>query len=487
MDKQRSKHNRSLTAVLLIMLMVFSAGCSHQPAKPTESTLDTTQNTKPATGVTTVPATEDTSETTDASLNSLRQAMTGTSQLFAVAYLGYPELIDLDVQPDPFSLMRENAPSLCEDLPFLLEIPRERILGNTGELYCIVPRDEDASVAVNKGVQNDSTGEFQYEDVVYRSESGAPILLFCNSGWEPDTEVVITDSQGNVTQWYPQLDDNQCVMPLRNDDWENLFFDFTPYREFLQTKHSKLKAEDWSAPTAESLAGSRWVWYGYLKDGREVSYQLFFEEDLLSVIWNDGIDEADHEYLYTDWELTQEDGFGVLTINFGEFAGIRRYNLLYHEFYDELYVAMDTLQEDLPIGEEPLRRFLSKPYAPEPVEMVGVWELAWTEIEGDRNEAKPGECTIEILSSASAGLMMSYTSRDFPNKNFEYELLIMDEREMYFGCGNHAWVADLDYVGPWDTTYTVTLSAEDILIKQNYFLVDGAPTVSYEYFCRVVE
>jgi hypothetical protein len=252
-------------------------------------------------------------------------------------------------------------------------------------------------------------------------------------------------------------------------------------------KHSKLKAEDWSAPTAESLAGSRWVWYGYLKDGREVSYQLFFDEDTLSVIWNDGIDEADHEYLYTDWELTQEDGFGVLTINFGEFAGIRRYNLLHHEFYDELYVAMDTLQEDLPIGEEPLRRFLSKPYAPEPVEMVGVWELAWTEIEGDRNEAKPGECTIEILSSASAGLMMSYTSRDFPDKNFEYELLIMDEREMYFGCGNHAWVADLDYVGPWDTTYTVTLSAEDILIKQNYFLVDGAPTVSYEYFCRVEE
>ena len=58
---------------------------------------------------------------------------------------------------------------------------------------------------------------------------------------------------------------------------------------------------------------------------------------------------------------------------------------------------------------------------------------------------------------------------------------------MYYDCGNEERVADVDYVGPWDTTYTVTLSAEDILIKQNYFLVDGAPTVSYEYFCRVVE
>ena len=48
------------------------------------------------------------------------------------------------------------------------------------------------------------------------------------------------------------------------------------------------------------------------------------------------------------------------------------------------------------------------------------------------------------------------------------------------------WVADVDYVGPWDTTYTVTLTTDDILIKQNYFLLDGAPSVSYEYFRRVM-
>lgn len=42
MDKQQNKHSRSLIVVLLIMLMVFYAGCSHQPVKPTESIPDTT-------------------------------------------------------------------------------------------------------------------------------------------------------------------------------------------------------------------------------------------------------------------------------------------------------------------------------------------------------------------------------------------------------------------------------------------------------------
>ena len=73
------------------------------------------------------------------------------------------------------------------------------------------------------------------------------------------------------------------------------------------------------------------------------------------------------------------------------------------------------------------------------------------------------------------------------HNNFENELLTFDERELHYGCGNDAWVADLAYVGPWDTTYAFTLTVEDILIKQNYYLLDGAPSVSYEYFCRAAE
>lgn len=168
--------------------------------------------------------------------------MVETPQLFAAAYLGYLENIDQEAQADPYALMQENACWLCEDLPFLLQIPQERVVGETGELYCIVPRDENATIAVNKGIWDAESGACEYTDVIYRSESGDPILLFCNGGgWEPDTQVVITDSEGTQVVWYPQLDDNQCAMPLRNDDWEDLFFDFSPYREIIMAKHRQLE------------------------------------------------------------------------------------------------------------------------------------------------------------------------------------------------------------------------------------------------------
>ena len=119
--------------------------------------------------------------------------------------------------------------------------------------------------------------------------------------------------------------------------------------------------------------------------------------------------------------------------------------------------------------------------------MIGEWELVRTELEDDHSDAEPGACTVEIMSAASGGLLMSYISQDFPGNNFYDELLTIDMRQMHTLCGNDEWVADVDYVGPWDTTYTVTLTADDVLIKQNYYLLDGAPTVSYEYFCRVAE
>ena len=470
------KKKQRWIAVLLAGVLLLSAGCG----KSSDTTEDQTV-------IPTVPATEAPEPiAADASLTSLRQAMIETPRLFAVAYFGYHDTMDSDAPVDPFAVMQEQAPELCKDLPFLLDIPADRVIGSNGDLFCIVPLDENATVAVSKGIWNDSAEEVLYERSLYFAESGDPILLFCNNaGFEPDTQLCISGPSGEII-WYPQIDDNLCAMPLRNDNWDNLFNDFSPYRELLLAEHGSMSGE-WVKPTEEMLTGTTWVWDRILTDGREVSYQVTFGEDTLSVRWNDGIDAEDHEYPDASWELTNEEGFAVLSIDFREMAGILRYDLMYHEDFETLYVGMDVVQEELPIGWEPLYRFLTPQSVPEPVDMLGQWELVWTEVEGDRNEAEPGICSIEIQMSASSGLLLSYTSREFPNNNFENELLIFDNREMYYGCGNDAWVGDLDYVGPWDTTYTFTLTVDDVLIKQNYFQLDGAPAVSYEYFRRAAE
>ena len=115
-----------LMPILLCCLLLFMAGCS-KPAKLPEV---------PTAGVTTEPETTTgiiEPVSADASLNSLRQAMVGTPQLFAVAYFGYQNNWDSDIPVDPFEAIRAEAPQLCDDLPFLLDIHRGRIIGEYGE------------------------------------------------------------------------------------------------------------------------------------------------------------------------------------------------------------------------------------------------------------------------------------------------------------------------------------------------------------------
>lgn len=470
------KKNR-IIAFLLTGILLLTTGCGKSKDSPQDRPV-------PAETVTAEQSAAPVSP--ENSLNSLRQAMTDTPQLFAVAYFGFHETQDPEFPVDPFAVLQENAPQLCADLPFLLEIPEDRIIGESGDLFCIVPLDENATVAVSKGYWDSENQQHIYDDMLYSSAAGDPILLFCNyAGWEPDTQVCIFGESGEVF-WYPQEDDNHCVMPLRNDDWENRLYDFSPYREMLAAEYRRMEEYGWVMPTKEFLTGTTWRWTGFLKDGRDVSYEVTFGADTLSVCWNDGIDEMDHEYPDAAWELTRDGDCAVLSIDFREFAGVLRYNLLYHEAYEELYVAMDVVQEDMMnIGWEPLYRTLMRSDAPEPTEMIGSWELAWTEVDGYQTDEEQGTRWIEIYSAAAGDLLMSYGSWEFPDNDFYNELLMLDMRELYDHCGNNEWVADVNYVGPWDTTYTVTLTAEDILIKQNYFLLDGAPSVSYEYFRRV--
>ena len=326
------RKNQHLTAALAGLLLLLSAGCA--------KALEPVEETEPA--AVTEPAE---SVTEESSLESLRQTMAGTPQLFAVAYFGYREAQDPGLSVDPIAVLQESAPELCAQMPFLTRIPADRIIGQNGDLFCIVPLDPDATVAVNKGYWDSENQQHIYDDMLYSSSTGDPILLLCNnSGWEPDCQLYISGPSGDLF-WYPQT--------------------------------------------------------------------------------------------------------------------------------DEL---------------EPMGQFINKPdNAPAPTEMIGSWELAWTEVEGYLTDEEQGTVWIEIFSAASGGLLMNYTTRDFPHKNFYNEPMTIDQRELHFNCGNREWVADLDFVGPFDTTYALTLREDGVLIKQNYFLLDGAPSVSYEYFCPVAE
>ncbi len=352
MINNKNKIIRCILVAFLLCSLVLTAGCSKKPAEPTKTATDITQ---PPKQTETAAPTETTQAPTDASLVSLRQAMIETPQLFAAAFFGY-----VPQDADPFAIMPEAAPQLCEDLPFLLAIREENVVGTSGYLFCIVPADENATVAVNRRPWNAESERYEDPEVLYRSESGSPFLVMCpNEDWIPDTEVVITDSNGTVTIWSPYLEPSYCISSLRNDNGESLIFDFTSY------------------------------------------------DELPNPGWNQGIDSA---------------------------------------------------------------------------ELVGTWELAWTEVEGDRNEAEPGRCTIEITPDETGFFRFTYSDRDFPEENVQDRELLVIPGELYPGCSNDQWIGKVAEADGDTVQYALTLLEDGTLLLQTYWEMDGMPMVSYGWY-----
>ena len=164
------KKRKRIFAALLSGILLLTAGCAASSEAPDTTTVPSTvsqmEDTPPAEVM-----------SADASLTSLRQAMVETPQLFAVAYFGFHPTWNGSLPVDPFTVMQDNAPTLCEDLPFLLEIPEDRIVGESGDLFCIVPLDENATVAVSKGYWDEENLQYIYDDILYSSNAGDPLLL----------------------------------------------------------------------------------------------------------------------------------------------------------------------------------------------------------------------------------------------------------------------------------------------------------------------
>lgn len=194
------------------------------------------------------------------SLQQLRDRLDCPGILFGVAYLGYVGgLFEEGFETGFPQWLWETNEAMLRVYPFIGKINANHIAGGAGHLYCIVPMDENATVAINRVVWNEKTRAEEVIQVLYRSEVGEPVLLFANLDDIPsraDTQVIITDNEGNICQWYPTLDDQGCVVPCITEEGGYASTDFTEYGwQGTPSALAPWLADGFGGMTAAGLAG----------------------------------------------------------------------------------------------------------------------------------------------------------------------------------------------------------------------------------------
>ena len=198
------------------------------------------------------------SQEAETSLGWLRDRIDFPMTMFGAAYLGYVGgLFDEGFEAGFPAWLWETNEAMLLEYPFIAEIDEEHIIGGAGHLYCIVPVDENATLAINRVQWNEKTQTDEVTEVLYRSESGEPVLLFANLdgvAYEADTQLFITDSN-NTYEWYPGLNAESRLAPALSYDYH--IWDFTEYTwQYAPPSLAQWLADGWGGVTALSLAGS---------------------------------------------------------------------------------------------------------------------------------------------------------------------------------------------------------------------------------------
>ena len=314
----------------------------------------------------------------DDSLDLLRQELDERQQdeRFAVAYIGDIDgkLSDLTVPLRDW--MNDTAPGLCAQYTFVRNIPQERVVGDSGSLFCVVPRDPNATVAVNRVRWNEAKGGYETLEVLYRSESGEPILLFISNdlGTVPTdtTELLLTDSHPDTLSWYPIP--GIVALPYDYENDRKLAYDFTFYS---QEGNDGFGSDiGWTCPTGSQLTQEVWAWQGNTDKPALATLELHANSSqegdwgTATFTWWYESDFVTPEEVYTgDWGLTGNGEYsGVIMLDLTRTGG-KRYKpgeteRIIHDsfivqvpmaFEDYTYLSIDKGQHGsyLPIQMEP--------------------------------------------------------------------------------------------------------------------------------------
>ena len=275
--------------VLLCALMLLFSGCAALSGPPASADATDPQTPSP------------TAAPQDASLTMLRQTMSGTTELFAVAYLG-----QLEAPADIPAYIRENNPKLLLSYPFIGQIPQDRILGTSGEIYCIIPRDKSAAVLVNQMVWN-AQDDFVPGSILYRADSGSPFILLCNSSdYGLDARVTVTAPTGELVSWCPGIDDSFTVsLPIGSGSVLQAR-DISLYEAGPRDIYHSWYQEGWYLPYEEDLDGTQWVYTAAGPDGRRATcYLILNRNGSASLSWQYA-DTPTQEYYHGTWSAWLE-------------------------------------------------------------------------------------------------------------------------------------------------------------------------------------
>lgn len=314
----------------------------------------------------------------DDSLDLLRQELDERQQdeRFAVAYIGD---IDGDLSDLAIPLrdwINDTAPGLCAQYTFVRNIPQERVVGDSGSLFCVVPRDPNATVVVNRVRWNEAKGGYETLEVLYRSESGDPILLFVSNdlGTVPTdtTELLLTDSHPDTLSWYPIP--GIVALPYDYENDRKLAYDFTFYS---QEGNDGFGSDiGWTCPTGSQLTQEVWAWQGNTDKPALATLELHANSSqegdwgTATFTWWYESDFVTPEEVYTgDWGLTGNGEYsGVIMLDLTRTGG-KRYTpgeteRIIHDgfivqvpmaFEDYTYLSIDKGQHGsyLPVQTEP--------------------------------------------------------------------------------------------------------------------------------------
>lgn len=231
-------------------------------------------------------------------LDNLRNCMVGTVEQMAVAYLGWYEGDeDLDVW------LSRTCPNMLEQYPFIGSIPQERIVGDRGEVYILVPREADAQVDIHLLAEDNG----EVTDTLYESGNSEPVLLMCNySGAYPNARVTIA---GGSLTFYPQLGDMGSVVIPTNDSLEKLMFDFSDYFEVTQDYYLGMLANGWRLTDEEYLTSTCWNYFEDTPEDRCWVLNIDGDTVQLDLLVDGARVEAQH--CEGTWSLNYSDNDGL--------------------------------------------------------------------------------------------------------------------------------------------------------------------------------